>query len=99
MIKVEQAPSARVRRSCSRCVLPTGNQILRGRSRILPALRPGPASCLAGKPANVGTRGPQRFALGLMLLRTAPVTDEPTLPFAVGRGAGGPRIDLSMEVR
>jgi hypothetical protein len=30
MIKVEQAPSARVRRSCFRCVLPAGNQILRG---------------------------------------------------------------------
>ena len=68
MIKVGQVPSARVRRSCSRCVLPAGNQIMRGCSRIPPALRPGLASCLTGKPANVGTRGRQRFALGLMLL-------------------------------
>jgi hypothetical protein len=98
MIKVEQAPSARVRRSCFRCVLSTGNQILRG-ARGSIQLRPGLASRPVRKPANVGTRGPQRFALGLMLLRTAYVTDEPTLPLAVGRCASGPRIDRSMEVR
>jgi hypothetical protein len=59
----------------------------------------GPASRLGGEPANVRTHGPQRFALALMLLRTASVTDELALPLAAGRGAGAPRIDRSMEAR
>ena len=80
MIKVEQAPSARARRRCPRSGLPAGNLIRLERSRIPPAAGPGLASCLARKPANAGTCGPQRFALGLMLLRTTSVTDELALP-------------------
>jgi hypothetical protein len=91
VIKVEQAPLARVRRRCSRSGLPARDLILQERSRIPSARRAGLASRLAGKPANVGTCGPQRFALGLMLLRTTSVTDELALRLAVIRGAGAPR--------